>query len=92
MNKDRQAYLQKNKRKYVTIEKIERGGCYDAIEARTSHFRQYKEWESQLVEQEATDFQRMFDKWVHTTIAKLPEKNEKISLRKQMDGSFICMH
>lgn len=51
-----------------------------------------KEWESQLVEQEATDFQRMFDKWVHNTIAKLPEKNEKISLRKQMDGSFICMH
>lgn len=49
--------------------------------------------ESQLVEQEATDFQKLFDKWVHTTIAKLPEKkNEKISLRKQMDGSFICMH
>ena len=28
-----------------------------------------KEWESQLVEQEATDFQKLFDKWVHNTIA-----------------------
>lgn len=50
-----------------------------------------KEWEGQLVEQEATDFQKMFDKWLHTTIAKLPEKKRKDFLRKQMDGSFICM-
>lgn len=49
-----------------------------------------KEWEGQLVEQEATDFQKMFDKWLHTTIAKLPEKTKRL-LRKQMDGSFICM-
>lgn len=51
-----------------------------------------KEWEGQLVEQEATDFQKMFDKWLHTTVAKLPEKKRKDLLRKQMDGSFICMH
>ena len=50
-----------------------------------------KEWEAQLVEQEATDFQKVFDKWLHTTVAKLPEK-KKNSSRKQMDGSFICMH
>ena len=78
--------------KYVTIEKIERGGCYDAIEARTSHFRQYKEWESQLVEQEATDFQKYLINGYILQLRNYLRKSEKISLRKQMDGSFICMH
>lgn len=50
-----------------------------------------KEWESQLVEQEATDFQRMFDKWVHTTIAKLPEKKRKDFFTKA-DGWLFHLH
>jgi len=50
-----------------------------------------KEWESQLIEQEATDFQKMFDKWVHTTIAKLPEKKRKDFFTKA-DGWLFHLH
>ncbi len=52
-----------------------------------------KEWESQLVEQEATDFQKLFDKWVHNTIAKLPEKKRKRFLYESrwMALSFACI-
>ena len=50
-----------------------------------------KEWESQLVEQEATDFQKLFDKWVHNTIAKLPEKKRKDFFTKA-DGWLFHLH
>lgn len=50
-----------------------------------------KEWEAQLVEQEATDFQKVFDKWLHTTVAKLPEKKRKEFFTKA-DGWLFHLH
>ena len=50
-----------------------------------------KEWEAQLVEQEATDFQKVFDKWLHATVAKLPEKKRKEFFTKA-DGWLFHLH
>ncbi len=53
-----------------------------------------KEWEAQLVEQEATDFQKVFDKWLHATVAKLPEKKRKefFTESRWMALSFACIY
>ena len=50
-----------------------------------------KEWESQLVEQEATDFQKLFDKWVHNTIAKLRKTKRFLYESRWMALSFACI-
>ncbi len=36
-----------------------------------SILQEIKEWERQLIEQEATDFQKMFDKWMYEIVEKI---------------------
>ncbi|MDM5156806.1 EcsC family protein [Bacillus sp. DX1.1] len=50
-----------------------------------------KHWEQQLLEQESTDFQKMFDKWLHVTFAKLPEKKRNDFMMKA-DGWLFHLH
>ncbi|MGG2095109.1 EcsC family protein [Bacillus sp. S13(2024)] len=50
-----------------------------------------KSWEQQLVQQESTDFQRMFDKWLNGTFSKLPEKKRNEFFSKA-DGWLFHLH
>lgn len=50
-----------------------------------------KNWEIKLLEQEPTDFQKVFDKWLHSTVAKFPEKKRKEFFAK-VDGWLFHLH
>ncbi|MEH7458297.1 EcsC family protein [Bacillus sp. JJ1127] len=47
-----------------------------------------KDWEGQLLEQDATDFQKLFDKWIHVMVAKLPQKKRKDFFKKADEWLF----
>lgn len=48
-------------------------------------------WEEQLLEQEPTDFHKMFDKWLHVMVAKLPEAKRRDFFAKA-DGWLFHLH
>lgn len=64
----------KKKQKYVTIEKFSEVIVAMQSKREQSILQEIKEWERQLIEQEATDFQKMFDKWMYEIVEKLPKK------------------
>lgn len=53
--------------------------------------QEVKNWEGQLLEQESTDFQKVFDKWLHASVAKVPEKKRKEFFAKA-DGWLFHLH
>lgn len=56
-----------------------------------SILQEIKEWERQLIEQEATDFQKMFDKWMYEIVEKLPKK-KRANLFAKVDGWLFHLH